>query len=97
MSHKPFSMCDNLTQVHLSLYMSKCQIVPTSCLRSYVIVVFPGHNHLLLSLSVSAVIGMPCMLTSECTDLLVNTVCSSFQCACIRGSTGNSCSGKLNP
>ena len=45
-------------------------------------------------LFVSAVVDMVCTSTSECTDVLANTVCSSSQCACVSGYAGASCTGK---
>ena len=46
------------------------------------------------SMFVSVVVGMGCTYNSQCTDVLANTVCSSSQCACATGYTGNDCKGK---
>ena len=42
----------------------------------------------------SAVVGMVCTSTSQCTDLLSYTDCLSSQCACDHGYTGTTCTGK---
>ena len=53
----------------------------------------PLHMQLIVPTFVTAVVGMGCSSTSQCTDLLVNTNCSSLQCACVSGYTGTTCSG----
>ena len=42
----------------------------------------------------SAVVCMVCTSPSECTDLLPNTDCLSYQCTCHFGYTGTTCTGK---
>ena len=47
-------------------------------------------------LFVLAVVDMACTLDSQCTDVLANTICSSSQCACVRGYTGTTCTGNTS-
>ena len=53
-----------------------------------------AHLFKMFFMFVSVVVGMDCMYNSQCTDVLDNTVCSSSQCACATGYTGNDCTGK---
>ena len=45
------------------------------------------------NVSFSAVIGMACATTSECTSALANTECVSSECECASGYTGTECEG----
>ena len=47
-----------------------------------------------LYFTVSAIVGMGCTSSSQCTDVLANTTCLLSQCACVSGYIGTTCTGK---
>ena len=52
-----------------------------------------GVAYIHFPFTASAVVGMVCTSTSQCTELLPNIDCLSSQCACDYGYTGTTCAG----